>query len=232
MQNQEPSVVFDQERASAYDKEFAKLAPMNGILHLLTRALLSELPANARVLCVGVGTGTELINLAQAFPQWQFTAVEPAAPMLNICRQKVEEIGITSRCTFHEGYLDSLPTSDDFDAVTCFVVLHFLFQPDERRSLFRQIAARLRPGGYLVMSTLAADISTSTYKNLFEFWLKMLKSEVAIEAVKKFRTSYGRDVAILSPQEIESAIASSGFDAPVLFLQTLLIHAWYAKRSA
>ena len=82
------------------------------------------------------------------------------------------------------------------------------------------------------MSTLAADMSTSTYKSLFEFWLRMLKSEVAIEEVEKFRTSYGKDVAILSPQEIESAIASSGFDAPVLFLQTLLIHAWCAKRSA
>ncbi|WP_319422506.1 class I SAM-dependent methyltransferase [Pleurocapsa sp. FMAR1] len=231
MQNQEP-FVFDQERASAYDKRFAKLAPLNGVLHLLTRALLSELPANARVLCVGVGTGAELINLAQAFPQWQFTAVEPATPMLNICRQQAEKTGIASRCTFYEGYLDSLPTSDAFDAVTCFVVLYFLFQPDERRSFLRQIASRLRPNGYLVMSTLAADMSTSTYKSLFEFWLRMLKSEVAIEEVEKFRTSYGKDVAILSPREVESAIASSGFDAPVLFLQTLLLHAWYAKRSA
>ena len=204
---------------------------MNGVLHLLTRALLSELPINARVLCVGVGTGAELINLAQAFPQWQFTAVEPAAPMLNICRQQAEEIGIASRCTFHEGYLDSLATSDAFDAATCFIVLHFLFQPDERRSFLRQIASRLRSNGYLVISTLAADMSTSTYKSLFEFWLRMLKSEVSTEEVEKFRTSYGKDVAILSPQEIESAIALSDFDVPVLFLQTLLIHAWYAKRS-
>jgi tRNA (cmo5U34)-methyltransferase len=50
--------------------------------------------------------------------------------------------------------------------------------------------------------------------------------------VEKFRASYGRDVAVLPPQEVESIIASSGFDTPVLFLQTLLIHAWYANRIA
>jgi tRNA (cmo5U34)-methyltransferase len=51
------------------------------------------------------------------------------------------------------------------------------------------------------------------------------------EEIEKFRASYGRDVAVLPPLEVESIIASSGFDTPVLFLQTLLIHAWYARRT-
>lgn len=233
MQNQKSSIVFDQERASSYDKRFAKLAPMRDALHLLIRAVLSELPADARILCVGVGTGSELIDLAQTFPQWHFTAVEPAAPMLDICRQRAEERGITSRCTFHEGYLDSLSASDSFDAATCLLVSHFILQQNERRNFFRQIAARLRPNGYLVSSDLASDMSTSAYKSLLEVWLRVLKSaEVPIEEVEKFRTSYGRDVAILPPKEVESIIASSGFDAPVLLFQTLLIHAWYARRTA
>ena len=88
MQNQESAIVFDEERASTYDKRAAKLAPLRDTLHLLTRLILSDLPTNARILCVGVGTGLELIYLAQEFPQWQFTAVEPASAMLDICRQK------------------------------------------------------------------------------------------------------------------------------------------------
>ncbi|MEW5858152.1 MAG: class I SAM-dependent methyltransferase [Cyanobacteriota bacterium] len=232
MKNQETTLVFDQEFASSYDRRFAKLAPMHNALHLLIRMVLSELPNDARVLCVGVGTGSELIDLAQTFPQWKFTAVEPAAPMLDICRQKAEEYGITSRCTFHEGYLDSLPASDPFHAATCLLVSHFFIQQEERRSFFRQIAARLLPDGYLVSSDLASDMSSSAYKSLLEVWVRMLiNPEMPAEEIEKFLTSYGRDVALLPPQEVEAIIASSGFDTPVLFFQTLLIHAWYTKRT-
>jgi tRNA (cmo5U34)-methyltransferase len=206
---------------------------MRNALHFLIRMVLAELPADARILCVGVGTGSELIDLAQTFPQWQFTAVEPAAPMLNICRQRADECGIASRCTFHEGYLDSLPAMDSFDAATCLLVSHFFMQQEERRNFFRQIAARLRPNGYLVSADLVSDMSTPEYQSLLEVWLRTLSySEVPTEEVEKFRASYGRDVAVLPPQEVESIIASSGFDTPVLFLQTLLIHAWYANRIA
>ena len=168
MQDQKSPIVFDQERAASYDKRFAKLAPMRDALHLLIRLVLAELPADARILCVGVGTGSELISLAHAFPEWQFTAVEPAAPMLDICRQRVEEFGIASRCTFHEGYLESLPASRPFDAATCLLVSHFFVQKDERRNFFSQIAARLCPGGYLVSSDLVSDMSSSAYKSLLE----------------------------------------------------------------
>ncbi|MBW4666332.1 MAG: class I SAM-dependent methyltransferase [Cyanomargarita calcarea GSE-NOS-MK-12-04C] len=232
MQNQKSSIIFDQERASSYDERFAKLAPLRDALHLLIHLVLSELPADARILCVGVGTGSELINLAQRFPEWQFTAVEPAAPMLDICRQRAEEYGIASRCTFHEGYLDSLPASPCFDAATCLLVSHFFVQLPERRNFFSQIASRVCPNGYLVSSDLSSDMSTPAYKSLLEVWLRMLKySEVPAEEIEKFRASYGRDTAVLPPLEVESIIASSGFDTPVLFFQTLLIHAWYAKRT-
>ncbi|MBW4534206.1 MAG: class I SAM-dependent methyltransferase [Pleurocapsa minor HA4230-MV1] len=232
MNNQESTIVFDRERASNYDKRFAKLTPMRNGLDLSISMVLSELPDEARILCVGVGTGTELIYLAQHFPQWQFTAVEPATAMLDICRQKAEEYGIASRCTFHEGYLNSLPASDPFHAATCLLVSHFFTQQEERRNFFRQIAARLLPDGYLVSSDLASDMSSSAYQSLLKVWVRMLRySETPAEEIEKFLASYGRDAAIIPPPEVAAIIASSGFDTPVLFFQTLLIHAWYAKRS-
>ncbi|WP_009630191.1 class I SAM-dependent methyltransferase [Synechocystis sp. PCC 7509] len=233
MKNQQPAIVFDQKTASAYDQRWAKLAPIRDSLDLLIRAILSELPADARILCVGVGTGSELINLAQAFPLWQFTAVEPAIAMINVCRQRVEEGGITSRCTFHEGYLDSLPESDSFDAATCLVVSHFIMEKEERRNFFNQIALRLRPQGYLISSDIASDMSTSDYQSLLEIWLRMMKSaELPEDDIEKMRAAYGHDVAVLPPQEVASIIASAGFDPPVLFFQNLLIHAWYSRRTS
>lgn len=232
MQNQEPPIAFDKERALSYDTQYAKLAPLRDALNLLVRLVLSDLPADARILCVGVGTGAELLDLAQAFPQWQFTALEPAAPMLDICRRRAEEAGITSRCTFHEGYIDSLPASDPFDAATSLLVSHFIVQPEEQRDFFRQIAARLRPDGCLVNAALVSDPSPAASPSLLDVWMRMQSyADVPAEQLEKMRASYGREFAAQSPQEVASLIASGGFSAPALFLQTLLIHAWYAKRT-
>jgi tRNA (cmo5U34)-methyltransferase len=232
MKNQETKIIFDEERATNHDQQFARLAPMRHGLDLSICIVLSDLPDNTRILCIGVGTGTELIRLAQHFPQWQFTAVEPAAPMLDICRQKAEECGIASRCTFHEGYLDSLPASDGFDAATCIWVSHFITQLSERRNFFRQIGDRLRPNGYLVSSDSASDISTPAYKSLLEVYRRMFEyAEITVGEIEKIISAYGQQIAVLPPQEVESIIASSGFDMPVLFFQTFLIHAWYAKRT-
>lgn len=232
MQNQESATVFDKQRAFTYDTRAAKVAPFRDALHLLIRLTLSELPANARILCVGVGTGLELIYLAQEFPQWQFTAVEPATAMLDTCRQKAEVAEVGARCTWHEGYLDSLPASASFDAATCLLVSHFFMQREERRKFFSQIAARLHPQGYLVSADLAADMSTSAYRNLREILTRMLKyAGYPDEDVEQFLAAHGQDAAVLPADEVEAIIASSGFDAPVLFLQTLFIHAWYARRA-
>jgi tRNA (cmo5U34)-methyltransferase len=233
MNNQEQPVFFGKEQAAGYDRQWAKLAPIRDALHLLLRITLSELPDNAQVLCVGVGTGAELLYLAQAFPQWSFTLVEPAKPMLDICRQKAEEGGITSRCTFHAGYLDSLPLSSPFDAATCLLVSQFLIQPEARRAFFGQISNQLRPGGYLVSADLASGTSALAYENLLEVWFQMQRfNGMAEEAIAKMRLVYGRDVAVSTPGEIEALIASSGFDMPVLFFQAFLIHAWYTRRTA
>jgi tRNA (cmo5U34)-methyltransferase len=192
---------------------------------------IADLPAQARILCVGAGTGHELIYLAEKFPQWQFAVVEPSAPMLEVCRRKTDARGITPRCVFHEGYLDSLPPSAAFDAATSLLVSQFILAPDARAGFFRAIAERLRPGGYLVSADLASDTSSATYQSLLEVWIRLMRETGSPpEQLEKMRATYGRDVAVLPLEQISSIIASAGFETPVLFLQTVLIHAWYAQR--
>lgn len=231
METSKSSIAFDEERASSFNAQYQKLAPLSDAIHLLLRVILLDLPAEARVLCVGAGTGAEMLFLAEAFPGWRFAAVEPAVPMLDLCRQRAEAAGIASRCTFHAGYLDTLPDATPFDAATSLLVTHFLLTPDARRNYWAQIVARLRPGGTLVASTLASDLSTPAYQSLLQTWLQMQRyTGTPEDAIAKMPESYGRDVAVLPPAEIEAEIAASGFDAPTPFYQALLIHAWYAKR--
>lgn len=231
MQDREAPAPFDRKHAASYDEQWAKLAPLRDATHLLLRMVLSDLRDDARVLCVGVGTGSELLYLAQAFPGWRFTAVDPSASMLDVCRRRAEEDGIASRCAFHMGYLDTLPASDAFDAATCLLVSHFLLQEERQREFFAGIASRLRPDGLLVTSALASG-APGAYPDLLEVWMRMQRyTGASAETVARLREVYGRDVAVLPPARVASLLASSGFPAPVPFFQSLLIHAWYARRA-
>ena len=230
MQRETLEATFDQ-HAAAYERLWSKLAPLRDGLHLLIGAVFSDLPADARILCVGAGTGAEIVYLAQRFPGWRFTAVEPSGPMLEICRRRAEEQGIASRCTFHEGYLESLPRSDFFDAATSLLVSQFIVEREARTQFFRTIAERLRPGGYLATADLASDVGSSAYERLLEIWLRMMKAaDVPPEMLERLRAIYGREVAVLAPARVAAIIESGGFEAPTLFFQGGLIHAWYSRR--
>lgn len=230
MQPQEIQAIFDQQ-AATYDQQWARLAPLRDALNLLIGAVLSDLPRNARILCVGAGTGAEILHLAQKFPRWHFTAVEPSAPMLSVCRHRAEEAGIAARCEFHCGYLDSLPATESFDAATSILVSQFILEKKARVDFFQAIAERLWPGGQLVSADLASDVNSKAYLSLLEVWLRMMTAaEVTEEMRERMRTTYGLDVAVLPPEDVASLIMSGGFKAPVLFHQAGLIHAWYSSR--
>lgn len=228
MSQQDSAALFDEARAASHDADHAKLAPMSAALHLVIRLAFADLPAQARVLCVGAGTGPELLYLAGAVPQWRFTVVEPAAPMMDLCRRRAEAAGIAPRCTFHPDYLDSLPESEPHDAATSILVSQFLLEADQRRAFFRQIAGRLRPGAPLVSADLASDMASTEYERLLEVWVRAMAYSGAPASNVE---SLGTKVAVLPPGEIVSMLQASGFESPVQVFQTLLVHGWLCRRA-
>ncbi|GGC09386.1 SAM-dependent methyltransferase [Oxalicibacterium flavum] len=232
MRDEEIKAIFDQQ-ASSYDERWAKTAPIRDALHFLLEAVFAKLPEDARILCVGAGTGEEIDYLARHHPQWTFTAVEPSGAMLDVCRRKAEKGGFVSRCQFHEGYLESLPVQGGFDAATCFLVSQFILEWEARTGFFQSIAARLKPEGILVSSDLAADVNSHEYDALLETWLDMmLAAGVPAAGLEQMRAAYAKDVAILPPAEVASIIQAAGFAGPVAFYQAGLIHAWFSKRAS
>ena len=230
MRNEELKAVFDQQ-ASGYEKQWERLAPIRNSLHFILESIFAALSENARILCVGVGTGAELAHLARQFPYWHFTVVEPSGAMLEICRQRANAEGFTSRCYFYEGYLDALPIRDMHDAATCFLVSQFMLDQDARSAFFQSIAQRLCPGGILASSDLASEVGSREYETLLLAWANMMSpTAVEPERLERMRTAYAKDVAILPPKVIASIIESGGFEAPVQFFQAGLIHAWFSRR--
>ena len=222
--------LFDQQAAN-YDTQWAKTAPIRDCLHLLLGSLFSAVPADARILCVGVGTGAELAYLAQSHPHWRFTVVEPSPRMLDVCRQRAEREGFASRCQFHEGYLESLTASETHDAATCFLVSQFILDQQARSDFFRAIAHKLAPGGLLASSDLAADTSSPEYEVLLRGWMNMMAAaDISPENLERMRKAYATDVGVLPPGRVASIIESGGFEPPVQFFQAGLIHAWRSRR--
>ena len=233
MAQQETPVAFDEQHAAAYDERIAPIAAIRDALHLQLRAILSVLPAQARILCVGAGTGAELAALATHFPQWQFTAVEPSAPMLAVCRRRATEGGFAERCAFHCGYLDSLPAGEPFHAATSLLVSQFITDPAARRDYFRQIATRLHPSGWLISADLSGEQAAADHARLEEVWFRLMKFTGQTEEQRTGTiAAWRKSVAFLPLPELEALIASAGFERPTLFHQALLIRAWFTQRIA
>ncbi|AJC22439.1 class I SAM-dependent methyltransferase [Pandoraea pulmonicola] len=223
---QDTIAMFDQQ-AATYDETWRSLAPLREALQLVLDAAFAALPAGASVLCVGAGTGAEILPLAQRHPGWRFTAVDPSGAMLDVLRAKAEAQGIASRCTFHHGYLASLPMSTPFDGATSILVSQFVTDPVARQGFFLDMARRLRPGGHLVSADLACDMTSASGSRLLELWFELMS--VSPEARERARSIYGEQVAVVPPESVEALIAAGGFETPIRCFQSGLIHAWFTR---
>lgn len=230
MRNDELKALFDQQSA-VYDQQWAGMAPIRDALYMLLDSVFAGLPENARILCVGVGTGVELAHLAGQFPGWRFTAVDPSGAMLDVCRERATQGGFLSRCDFHEGYLDTLPAGPGHDGATCFLVSQFLLEPKARTAFFREIADRLVPGAILANADLASDTESPAYEALLRNWMTLMSSaQVPPAMLERARAAYAKDVAIVPSAQVAGLIEAAGFTAPVQFFQAGLMHGWFCTR--
>lgn len=232
MNQEELKAVFDKQ-ASAYEEQQKKLAPVHEGLYFQLQWIFSELPQDARILCVGLGAGAELSYLAKRFPNWRFTAVEPSGAMLDVCRQRAEKESFISRCFFHEGYVESLPDIELHNAATCFMVSQFILDNQERSKFFHAISERLNPNGILVSADLSSAVGSTEYKALLKAWVSMLHAaNVPADAIEKTHSAWAKDVAILPQDDVRSIIKRGGFQSPVQFYQSGFVHAWFSVRSS
>ena len=218
---------FQKQHASAYDQKFQKLSPFKDALHLAAQIALKSLPDDARVLVVGAGTGAELIFLANQYPRWHFTAVEPSEDMLDVCRGKLEDEGLSDRCRLHLGYVDELPTETVFRGATSILVSQFLLKLEDRRAFFRAIARRLLPGGRLVTADLAH--CGEDHDQVWDLWLQGISLlGGGPEQVAEYDKNVKRGVSFFSDLEMKELLASAGFEQSSHFFKALLINGWVA----
>lgn len=193
-------------------------------LHRMTALLLAErVEANAHILVLGAGGGSEMKAMADAFPGWRFTGVDPAKPMLDLAAQVLGPDA--HRADLIAGYIDDAPMGP-FDGATCLLTLHFL-EADERIRTAAEIRRRLKPGAPFV----AAHGSFPQGKDERDRWLDRYAAYAIAsggdpEQVAKGREAVAAHVAMLDPKEDEAVLRAAGFTGVEPFYTAFTWRGW------
>lgn len=224
-----PPPFFNQELADAYDRRNSELAPISDCLHFLMRLALADLPRQARVLCVGVGTGAEILSLARARPDWSFVGIDPSAEMLGVGRARLEQAGVLDRCALMQGYAEDAPDGP-FDAVVSLLVAHFI-KPTERPAFYRAIHDRLKPGGRFVSAEISGDLKAAEFPAMLEDWKQVQALMGATpDSLAKLEGMMRDVLTVLTTAETEALWREAGFETPIPFFQAFMIRGWHATK--
>lgn len=226
-----PSDFFTKELSLAYDERNSKLSAISDNLHFLIRLVLQDLPPKSHVLCVGVGTGAEILSLAKVFPDWTFVGIDPSASMLEVCAERLHNAGVAGRCQLVHGYVQDAPKGEQFDAVLSILVAHFVKRED-RLSFFENMVSRLKKDGYLINAELSFDLESAEFPLMLKGWeqVQTLMGATA-ESLAGLPRQLREVLNILPNSETEKFLRQSGLSVAVKFFQAFLISAWYGRKS-
>ncbi len=204
---------------AGYDQHIRKLIPGYELIHLQVHALLkSHLEAEAEVVVVGCGTGYELQYLAEQFPQWRFTAIDPALNMLKQAEQHIQSLALQDKITFVHGDTSVLQhMRHQFDAAVTILVSHFVAH-EFKHQFFQDIAHSLKSTGICLSYDLTAlqyPAQANVLKNL------ALATGLAEAQANAMLERLEQDFYLIDPQQLKQLYSDVGFEVVEQFTQVL-----------
>ena len=225
-----PPDFFTRDHAQTYDARNSKLSAIADAMHFLIRLIGTDLPTHAHILCVGVGTGAEILSLAKAYPHWTFVGIDPSASMLEVCATNLKTAGIAERCQLVHGYVQDAPHGPNFDAALSILVAHFIPQA-ERVDFFRHMVNRLKPQGLLINTEISADMDAPSFPLQLKGWQQVQSLMGATpESLANLPNLLRTTLNVLPEKHTEDILRQSGIHAPVRFFQAFLINGWYGRK--
>ena len=202
-----------------YDDHIRKLIPGYELIHLQVNAILKTyLPEQANLLIVGCGTGYELQYLAEQFPQWTFTAIDPAISMLEKAKSHIEDLGLEKKINFIHGDTSILQTTNQqFDAALSILVSHFV--PFEfKAQYFQDIGQSLKSNAFCLsydLMKIENDQQLLTLKHLAQATgLSEKQSQMMADRLTQ-------DFYLASTEQLEDYYKNAGFKSVQSFAQVL-----------
>jgi tRNA (cmo5U34)-methyltransferase len=237
MKEQKKRIDFDDPNRTVpvdeYDNLVKKFIPGYDNLFALSEIILAEnLPEKAKILVVGAGGGKELATFGKAFPNAEFTGVDPSEKMLALAARNVEKEKLQARVSLIRGTIEDVKEKQ-FDAATALLVMHFLPDDGEKLRFLQAIYRRLKPNARLIL----ADGCFDKEKKPAEFeWLlnayqnHARKNGVAEEIIAEAVKMNSENVNCVSAEREIELLRESGFDEIHQYFQGLWFRAWTAVK--
>ncbi len=230
----EPSSIqtFDEERAAGYDERIRRVAPGYELLHEELVAVLSAvLSREARILVVGAGTGTEIVELSRVSPDWKFTAVDPSNEMLDRCRERIREAGIENRVSYVGESIEQYSGEANFDAATSIFVAHFIENMAAKRAYFEAISDRVRSGGTMIVADLFDTGTEVGFEQLMDAWRSSVeRAGLSPDATERAFERIRQQISFVEESRLQEILGMAGFRGTVRFFQSFLWGAWQTRK--
>ncbi|WP_414900321.1 class I SAM-dependent methyltransferase [Sphingomonas flavalba] len=216
----------DPEAVARYAEGPRRFVPgLDGMLRMTGILLAERAPADARVLVLGAGGGSELRAIADAHPGWTFVGVDPAAEMLRLAERVAGPH--RARMELVEGYIDDAPAGP-FDAATCLLTLHFLPAAERERTV-REIHRRLRPGAPFVAAHSSFPQTPAERGQWLDRYAAFpIALGVEPEQALGARDAVAASLNTFSPEQDEAILRAGGFADPSLFYAAFTWRGWIA----
>ncbi|MGQ3354912.1 MAG: class I SAM-dependent methyltransferase [Phreatobacter sp.] len=195
----------------------------------MAAVLLHEfVPPTAEILVVGAGGGIELAALAKAGPEWRFTGIDPAKPMLAMAEGRLAAMGAADRVTLIQGFVADAPAGP-FDAATCFLTLHFVADDGSRLALLEETRRRLKPGAPFLLINGCLDKASPRFGRDMARYSAFARFKGApAEMASMAAATVAEQIHLLPPARDEALLAEAGFHSVEPFYRGLWVHGWLA----
>ena len=166
--------------------------------HRLKRAqvvFLNQIPANARILLVGGGTGWLLQQVLTQCQPNHVVYLEASAKMLALASKRVINHNVVGSVTFRVGDETSLKPEESFDVIITPFVLDLFTGKYLQKTLIPQLHGKLKPGGLWLVTDFVPFVTG---------WRKMLLWTM----IRFFRLTAGMKIRQLA--DWQKLLAESG----------------------
>jgi len=213
-----------------YDLVVQQLIPGYASLARLAVALLATSPLasgpGAAVLVAGCGTGAELVEARAQRPDWQLTAIDPSAEMLEAAQRR---LGSSGPIQWQQTTVEDLGAEHLFAGALSVLVLQSLPDDGTKLAFLTALARSLQPGGQLVLVDLMAPERSPLQQQVQQAWLGFQRAG-GLDADPAALTPHLQALHPIGAARLTALVNAAGFSDPARIFQALNVEGFLLQR--